>query len=314
MRAPALTPCTVQALRRNVLRILGTLASILLLSLLGTGACVAQMRLVHSERSLYREVLVYEYSRQRCICFSRECRVGRQSCQWLDRPREFVMNYTRMMLGGALYLNPDPRRILIVGLGGGTLPTALAQLLPEARIDVVEIDPAVTRVARRYFGFRDGPRLQVIEDDGRRYVKRAARAGDRYDLIMLDAFDHQYIPEHLLTREYLSEVKSLLAPEGVLVANTFSSSRLYDHESTTYASVFGTFFNLKRENRIILARPAGLPDEPTLQSRAALWRARLEPYGVNEIGLSRMFDLGTDWDTAARVLTDQFSPANLLNR
>lgn len=48
--------------------------------------------------------------------------------------------------------------------------------------------------------------------------------------------------------------------------------------------------------------------------RAALWRARLEPYGVNEIGLSRMFDLGTDWDTAARVLTDQFSPANLLNR
>ena len=66
------------------------------------------------------------------------------------------------------------------------------------------------------------------------------REQQRYDLIMLDAFDHEYIPEHLLTQEFLQEVKSLLAPGGVLAANTFSSSRLYDHESTTYAAVFGS--------------------------------------------------------------------------
>ena len=84
------------------------------------------------------------------------------------------------------------------------------------------------------------------------------RAGTKYDVVMLDAFDHEYIPEHLLTREFLTEVKSLLSPQGVLVANTFSSSRLYDHESTTYADVFGTFYNLKRDNRVIIARPAGL--------------------------------------------------------
>jgi spermidine synthase len=285
-----------------------------LFMLLASGSCCAQMQLVHSERSLYREVLVYEYAGQRCICFTRECRVGRQSCQSLERPREFVMNYTRMMLGGALYMNPDPRRILIVGLGGGTLPTALAQLLPGAQIDVVEIDPAVTRVAQRYFGFKPGAHLQVIEDDGRRYVKRAARAGTKYDLIMLDAFDHQYIPEHLLTREYLGEVKSLLAPDGVLAANTFSSSRLYDHESTTYAAVYGEFYNLKRENRVILARPAGLPDAALLQTRAAQWQAALRPYGMDELPLLGMFDSKPDWNTSARILTDQYSPANLLNR
>jgi spermidine synthase len=284
------------------------------LLLAATGTCAAQMHLVHSERSLYREVLVYEYAGQRCICFTRECRVGRQSCQSLERPREFVMNYTRMMLGGSLYMIPDPRRILIVGLGGGTLPTALAQLLPQAQIDVVEIDPAVTKVAQRYFGFRPGPRLQVIEDDGRRYVKRAGRAGTKYDLIMLDAFDHQYIPEHLLTREYLLEVKSLLAPDGVLAANTFSSSRLYDHESTTYASVYENFYNLKRENRVILARPAGLPDAATLEARAAQWRNALRPYGMDELPLLGMFDGKPDWNPSARVLTDQYSPANLLNR
>jgi spermidine synthase len=288
------------------------LLACLLLSAAGT--CCAQMHLVHSERSLYREVLVYEYAGQRCICFTRECRVGRQSCQSLERPREFVMNYTRMMLGGALYMNPDPRRILIVGLGGGTLPTALAQLLPQAQIDVVEIDPAVTKVAQRYFGFKPGPRLQVIEDDGRRYVKRAARAGTKYDLIMLDAFDHQYIPEHLLTREYLGEVKSLLAPDGVLAANTFSSSRLYDHESTTYAAVYGEFYNLKRENRVILARPAGLPDAAAIAARATQWQDALRPYGMDELPLLGMFDSKPDWNTSARILTDQYSPANLLNR
>lgn len=284
------------------------------LSALGSTACLAQMRLVHSERSLYREVLVYEYSGQRCICFTRECRLGRQSCQSLRRPREFTMNYTRMMLGGALYMNPDPRRILIVGLGGGTLPTALSELLPQAQIDVVEIDPAVTRVARRYFGFRDGPRQRVIEEDGRIFVKRAGREGRKYDLIMLDAFDHQYIPEHLLTREYLGEVKALLSPDGVLAANTFSSSRLYAHESTTYAAVYGEFYNLKRENRVILARPAGLPDTASLRSRAAQWQERLQPYGMDEMRLLELFDTKPDWDLSARILTDQYSPANLLNR
>src|ERR1044072_4356923 len=97
--------------------------------------------------------------------------------------------------------------------------------------------------------------------DGRVFVKRAIREGRRYDLIMLDAFDHEYIPEHLLTREFLQEVNSLLAPGGVLAANTFSSSRLYDHESVTYAAVFGSFYNLKRDNRVILAMKGGLPSE-----------------------------------------------------
>ena len=82
---------------------------------------------------------------------------------------------------------------------------------------MVEIDPAVTRAAKRFFDFRDGPRMKVIEQDGRVYVKRAGRAGERYDLVMLDAFDHEYIPEHLLTREFLDEVRVLLGSSGVLV-------------------------------------------------------------------------------------------------
>jgi spermidine synthase len=283
------------------------------LALLGALAPAAHaQKLVHSERSLYREVLVYEDGPVRCMCFTRNCRIGRQTCMNTEAPDRFVMNYTQMMMA-ALFMKPDPRSILIIGLGGGTLPRALQQVVPAATIDVVEIDPAVVRVAERYFRFRANERVRVEEVDGRVFVKRAQREQRQYDIVMLDAFDHEYIPEHLLTREFLEEVASLLVPQGVLAANTFSSSRLYDHESATYAAVFGTFYNLKRENRVILATQGPLPSREQIARNAQQFK---EPFAAFGIGVERhldMFSTRVDWDREARVLTDQYSPANLLN-
>src|SRR5687767_13974431 len=135
------------------------------------------------------------------MCFTQKCRIGRQTCMNTKTPDRFVMNYTQMMMS-ALFVNPEPRSILIIGLGAGTLPRALARILPGAKIDVVEIDPAVVRVAKRFFLFSPDTRTTVIESDGRVFVKRAIREQRQYDLIMLDAFDHEYTPEHLLTREF----------------------------------------------------------------------------------------------------------------
>lgn len=283
-------------------------------ALLAGAPARADLDLVHSERSLYREVLVYEQGGERCMCFTRQCRIGRQSCIDLRHPERFALNYTRMMLAGALFTSPDPRRILLVGLGGGSIPTALKTLLPDAQVDVVEIDPAVTKVARRFFDFSETPRLHVTEMDGRVFVKRAAREGRKYDVVLLDAFDHEYIPEHLLTREFLQEVRSLLGPRGVLVANTFSLSKLYDHESATYAAVFGRFYNLARENRVIVARMDGLPPMAEIKERAARFAPGLQRFGADANQLTGMFSAEVNWDTSARVLTDQYSPANLLNR
>ena len=63
-------------------------------------APMARAQLVHSEKSLYREVLVYEENGERCMCFTRQCRIGRQSCIFLNDPHRFALNYTRMMLAG----------------------------------------------------------------------------------------------------------------------------------------------------------------------------------------------------------------------
>ena len=282
------------------------------LAVVGTSESQGQ-KLIHSQRSLYREVLVYESDGERCMCFTRYCRVGRQSCMNVREPDRIVMNYPQLMLS-ALFVDPSPRSVLIVGLGGGTIPRTLERMLPQAQIDVVEIDPAVINVARDYFAFRQSERVRVFEADGRVFVKRALRENRRYDLIMLDAFDHEYIPEHLLTQEFLREVRALLADNGVLAANTFSSSRLYDHESTTYASVFPGFFNLKRENRVILAKLGAQPTSEDLKANSVLFEEAFNKVGISASRQLPLFSGGPDWNPRARVLTDQYSPANLLNR
>jgi spermidine synthase len=273
--------------------------------------CLAAETILHTERSLYRNITVYESDDERCMRFTKQIS-ARQSCISLKDPSYLVFDYTKIMLG-ALYLQPAPDKILIIGLGGGTLPSTLSRILPKAKIDTVEIDPAVVRVAQKYFNFRMTPAVTVSEEDGRVFVKRAVRKGLKYDLIMLDAFDHEYIPEHLLTQEFLREVKQIMTPGGVLVSNTWSSSRLYDHESVTYESVFGRFFNLRHGNRIILIKNDGLSARSVITKNAEALEARFKPFGVGADFLLPLFSTNRDWRVDARVLTDQYSPSNLLN-
>lgn len=278
------------------------------------GGVVAQARVIHQERSLYSTILVDEQGPVVCMQFSVRRDQRNQSCFNKRRPKEMLFPYTRMMMA-SLLLNPEPKRILMLGLGGGTLPMALDELLPEARLDVVEIDPAVTRVARDYFGFAPSERVTVIAQDGRVFVKRAAQKGEHYDLIMLDAFNGEYIPEHLMTREFLQEVRGLLAEGGVLAANTFSISALYAHESATYAAVYSPFFNMKPNesgNRVVIASTGPLPDRTLLETRAEALGPRLRRYGIEFADLLPLMNSEIDWDPDTRVLTDQYSPANLL--
>jgi spermidine synthase len=135
----------------------------------------------------------------------------------------------------------------------------------------------------------------------------------RYDLVLLDAFDHEYIPEHLLTREFLLEVRDLLSERGVLAANTFAGSRLYHFESATYHSAFGDFYRLKSSNRVILVRLGGLPDRAELARNAGALEDRLAPFGVGKEWLLPRFEVESGWPPNTRVLTDQYSPSNLLN-
>jgi spermidine synthase len=285
---------------------------ILLLALAACGTSSSVGNIVHQERSLYRDIYVAEEKGERCMYFRLRGNPGKQSCIDLQAPERMVSEYSRLMMAG-LYVQPQPRRILAIGLGGGVVPTVLQQLLPNTDIDVVEIDPAVVRVAGSHFNFRAGPRTRVHEVDGRVFVKGQLAAGQKYDLVLLDAYDNEYIPEHLLTVEFLREVGGLLAPGGAVVSNTWSSSGLYDHESVTYEAAFGRFLNFKSRNRIIVAGPAAATPRERIDAAASEWEARLRPFGVSRDELLSRLRVDRDWNYQAVILTDQYSPSNLLN-
>ena len=277
-------------------------------------APASAQQLLHQERSLYRNIFVTQDGDERCMLFRWPRPLGRESCRMLHQPEKLIFDYTQMMLAG-LYLDPSPKRILIIGEGGGTIPTALQEMFPATQIDLVELDKAIDGVARTYFDFKPGPKMHVFIEDGRVYVKRAAAQKPNYDLVMLDAFDADYIPEHMLTKEFLEEVRADMAPRGVIVANTFSDSALYDHESATYQAVFGPFFNLKLANRIILGRVGGIAPDDLANARknAAALEPVLSRRGTGSDFLLPLLSAKVDWDPNSRILTDQYSPSNLLN-
>jgi len=240
----------------------------------------AEPKLLHSEPSPFGEVLVLEDNGERCLNFNSMTDLGRQTCMDLQEPETLVFSYTRMMIS-ALFVHPAPQRILIIGLGGATLQKALATLLPDTTIDTVEIDPAVARVAEEYFGYQPGPRQQLFVEDGRAFIENAHRTGNQYDIVMLDAFDVDYVPKHLMTVEFLEHVKAILTHDGIVVANTFTNSDLYEQESATYAHVFGPFFNLRQGNRVIVAARDTLPGLSTIRSNANALKNQLESISVD---------------------------------
>ena len=302
-------------------RSIATTIALLALSLSISGYA----KVLHEERSVYTRIIVEDERNLRCLKFTLVRENSRQTCLDRNNPQRLVFDYAKMTLS-ALLLKPDPKRILIIGLGGGTLPMALRDILPSTVIDTVEIDEAVVRVAKRFFDFAEDDQNRVYVQDARVFGKRAALRGEQYDLIILDAFDGEYIPEHLMTIEFLGEMRDLLSDDGVLVANTFASSKLYDYESATYAEAFGGFLNFRLPtsgNRVILVPQAKLDidartplDRKNLRANADALEVPMAPYDIplkRYVGtLLSLSGQKPDWNSRIRPLTDQFSPANVL--
>ena len=129
-------------------------------------------------------------------------------------------------------------RVAILGNAGGTTARELGVYYPRAAVDGVELDPAVTRVGRQYFGLGDNPRLTVHTEDARPFL-RSTNA--RYDLIVVDAYRQPYVPFYLATREFFRLVRERLTPGGIVVLNVAAvpdDKRLVHGVSGTLATEF----------------------------------------------------------------------------
>ena len=319
-----IAPTLAHTYRHDALIMKTVFSSVLIQTLFSLAACTfashgyaqGEAKQIHQERSLYRNILVTEDAVRRCMRFTITERSGQnQSCRFLDDYDKLVFPYAKMVLS-SLLVQDNPQRILIVGLGGGTLVHTYSTLFPQAEIIIAEIDEAVVRVAKDYFDSTETDKIKIATEDARVYVKRAGIRKEQFDLIILDAFNGEYIPEHLMTAEFLQEVKALLPTNGMVVSNTFSTSRLYAAESATYAQVFGKFFNVRQAgtgNRIIIASMQPLPEAATLAQRATSLQQKLDRFDMKLVDYTQYMRTDVDWDTKERVLTDQYAPANLLN-
>jgi spermidine synthase len=116
-------------------------------------------------------------------------------------------------------------KTLFIGGGGYTFPRFVEMKYPDAEIDVVEIDPEVTRVVHQYLGVSGATRIRSYNEDGRWFVMNCREKG-RYDFIFGDAFNDLSIPYHLTTKEFAFQLKALLKPDGLLLANVIDSFKV----------------------------------------------------------------------------------------
>ncbi len=165
---------------------------------------------------------------------------GRQSSMYLDDHVELASSYTKFYKM-ATHFKPNLKTALMLGGGGYSFPKYALKNYPGIQMDVVEIDPKVTEIARRFFALEDSPRLAIHHEDARTFLNRNDK---KYDVILGDTFSSYYsIPFHLSTIETVRLLHDALEDDGVALINILSAiegekGRFLRAEHATFKAVF----------------------------------------------------------------------------
>ncbi|MBI4526438.1 MAG: fused MFS/spermidine synthase [Deltaproteobacteria bacterium] len=310
-RAPAVTAA----------RTLSTLLIVAAISIIGEPQAWAWTKTLLEKDSFYHRIRVEEDREARYLYFDRTL----QSAMSLEDPTALRLIYSRYTSLGWVF-KPDGQKVLIIGLGGGSIPKRYQKDFPSVEIDVAEIDPEVVQVARKYFALKEGKNLRVHAQDGRQFL---ARTANRYDQILLDAYYTDAIPFHLTTREFFQLAERKLTPNGILVANVIGAvtgpgGKITRSVVKTLRDIFPQiylFASRKPENVsldtvqnvIVVAtkekRRLGIRE---IQKRAASFGGGLLPDSIRDIASAYHEPSGPDSDVP--VLTDDYAPTdNLLH-
>jgi spermidine synthase len=264
-------------------------------------------RLAHIETQ-YNDVFITKRGYQLVMSFQVQGWDYTESVSNLLDPDDLPLRYAQVMTIATVYAEAT-RKILMLGLGGGSISTYLGRFMPEAAITTVEIDPGVISAAKSYFGLRETERMRYRAGDGRVFL---TRSNELYDLILLDAYRGGYVPFHLLTREFYTLVKQRLAPGGAAAFNVHDGSKLYASTVKTLGEVFAAvdLFPTGRGEVIAVATAASI-DTQALEHRAVELQKR---YGFRfplpKILRGRM-DKPQSQAANGDVITDDFAPADV---
>jgi spermidine synthase len=233
-------------------------------------------------------------------------------------PTDLAYDYTKYY---ALYkiFTPDVRRALVLGGGAYSIPKALLRELPDAQVDVAEIEPSLFDLAQHYFKVVDDPRLHNHVEDGRRFLQDASTP---YDLIFGDVYYSYFsVPPHFTTREFFALARDRLAPGGVFIANMIGDlSRrqpsLILAELKTFRAVFPNsyFFAVESPERTALIQNitlVGYKSDRHVDVRSAPVTSNSSPLlrflQYKALDVDRRYEL-----SPYPVLTDAYAPVEYL--
>lgn len=159
-----------------------------------------------------------------------------QSAMKVNAPNELLLAYSRCVFGSLLFLDP-PQKMLLIGLGGGSIAKWVHEYLPNTHLTCVELFQQVVNVARSMFFLpQDDERLEVITGDGAAHVY--GMAADSVDMIMMDAYSATGIAAPLASTDFFNACKDKLTDNGVLAVNLWSIDRRFDQYCAQLAEVF----------------------------------------------------------------------------
>jgi spermidine synthase len=272
----------------------------------------ARYRLIYARDSPYHRVSVREHDgKRRDLLFD----LNVESRMPLGNPAGPGLEYTNYFHIGRL-LRPHLRRVLFIGLGGGTGPRQFAAMYPDVTIDAVDVDPVVVDVAQRFFAVQPGPRLKLHTQDGRVFLQRTTES---WDLIVIDAYTvNEYgstIPPHLCTREFFELAAAHLTPDGLLHFHCAASRigvlprALYKTLRIVFPSVdvFGSAELIASKRALQLQKAAIVAGARELLA-AGVWH---DPKMVDRV--ATMVEIRPP-TLDVPILTDDYAPVDLLFR
>ncbi len=191
--------------------------------------------------SMYSRIWIYKTkygTEQKDIIALKTDPESTQSAMFVNNS-ELVFDYTKYYRLAAYY-SKKIEKALVIGGAGFSYPKDFLDKYPDATLDVVEIDPKMTEIAREYFNLEDNPRLTIHHEDSRVFLNDTDK---KYDAIYVDAFSSITVPYQLTTVEAISKMKNSLNPDGVIIVNTISTidgmnNRFFASEYLTYKECF----------------------------------------------------------------------------
>ncbi len=264
------------------------------------------------KESIYNHIVVYYSDIDKLVMgFKSKGSIYSETEIDLANPTNLTIEYTRLFMS-TLFFVPEPKNVLIIGLGAGAMSNFLQSYYPKTNIDMIEIDEDVVKISREYFGMRESKSTKVHVQDGRVFVKRTKK---KYDIVFLDAFRGSFVPFHLKTKEFYEEIKKKLTPNGVVASNLFIGSALYPYDLKTFSEVYEKLYSFKGQgNSILIAgndKAADLKDADMMEAAKKLMDEKKFNFDFKYIAESYFPVQSVDQNL--RSFTDDFAPVNFLN-